>query len=125
MRKATPILFLLIYLAAATELHQILRLPVFFEHYEEHKQSNPMIDLVEFIVIPYFSGDYGDPDFGRDQQLPFKADCPEVSISLAMPPDDFPEAEARVFSLSINDILYKPLFKASSFHFAIWQPPRA
>ena len=125
MRKATSILFLLIYLAASTELHQILHLPVFFEHYGEHRQSNPTIDLVDFIVIHYFSGAYSDPDFGRDQQLPFKANCPEVSISLAMPPEDFPEAKARVFSLSTNGILYKPLFNASSFHFAIWQPPRS
>ena len=112
MRKISPILFLLIYLAAVTELHQILRLPVFFEHYVEHRQDSPTISLLA--------------DYTKDQQLPFKnATCLEVSISLAMPPDDFPETKAQVFSLSRNVVLFKSLNFHSSFHFSIWQPPRA
>ena len=126
MRKISPILFLLIYLAAVTELHQILRLPVFFEHYVEHRQDSPTISLLDFIVVHYFSGENKDADYTKDQQLPFKnATCLEVSISLAMPPDDFPETKAQVFSLSRNVVLFKSLNFHYSFHFSIWQPPRA
>lgn len=126
MRKITPILFLLIYLAAVTELHQFLRLPVFFEHYVEHKLDSPTINLIDFIVGHYFSDESKDADYGRDQQLPFKnATCLEVSISVALPPDDFPETEANVFSLSRNVVTYKSHFNATSSHFSIWQPPRA
>ena len=125
MRKVTPKLFLLIYLATATELHQFLRLPAFFEHYEEHKRASPAINLIDFIVLHYFGENSSDSDYASDRQLPFKAACLEASISLALPPDDLPETEAHVFSFSVNDVRYKPIFKASSFHFSIWQPPRA
>jgi hypothetical protein len=125
MRKVTPILFLLIYLAAATELHQFLRLPAFFEHYAEHKRVSPTINLIDFIVLHYFKGNSNDSDYTTDRQLPFKAACLEASISLALPPDDLPETEALVFSLSVNDVRYKPIFNASAFYFSIWQPPRA
>jgi len=126
MKKAPPILFLLIYLAAVTELHQIVRLPVFFEHYKEHRQHNPSISLLDFIVLHYVSSESKDADYGRDQQLPFKnATCLEVTISVAMPPDDLPETQVQVFSLSRNVMQFKSLIFPCSFHFSIWQPPRA
>lgn len=126
MKKISSILFLLIYLAAVTELHQILRLPVFFAHYEEHKLKNSSISLLDFIVIHYFGSDKKDGDYTRDQQLPFKnATCLEVSISFALPPDDLPVARAQEFSISRKVVLYKSLIFPSSFHFSIWQPPRA
>lgn len=125
MKRVFPILFLLIYLVANTELHQFVHLPVFFEHYQEHRADNPNIDLIDFVIIHYFGGNAKNADYARDQQLPFKnAKCPEVSISIAMPPEDFPEPKVLVFSLSRNVVMFKSLFKASSFHFSIWQPPR-
>jgi hypothetical protein len=103
-----------------------MRLPVFFEHYQEHRLDNPAINLIDFIVLHYFSGDMKDADYARDQQLPFKnATCPEVSISIAMPPEDLPETKAQVFILSRNVGMFTSPFNASSFHFSIWQPPRA
>lgn len=126
MKKTGSILFLLIYLVANTELHQFLRLPVLFEHYREHRQENPTISLVDFMVLHYFSGDTQDDDYARDQQLPFKSDtCPQVSLSIAMPPDDFPETTAQVFNLVQIRAVFKSSFNISSFHFSIWQPPRA
>lgn len=126
MKKISSILFLLIYLAAITELHQILRLPVFFAHYEEHKLNNPTISLFDFIALHYFGGKNKDADYARDQQLPFQnATCLEVTISIAMPPDAFPETEAKMFILPRSVVLFKSLIYPSSFHFSIWQPPRA
>jgi len=126
MRKVSPILFLLIYLVANTELHQFMRLPLFFEHYQEHRLHSPTISLLDFIVLHYFTRDQKDADYGRDQQLPFKnSNCPEVSISIALPPENFPETKVHVFSLSRNMVMFKSFFNASSFHFSIWQPPRA
>jgi hypothetical protein len=126
MRKTGAILFLLIYLVANTELHQFLRLPVLFEHYNEHRQDNPSISLVDFLMLHYFNGDNTDGDYARDQQLPFKSDtCPEISFSIAMPPDDFPETTVQVFNLTPTRVTFKSSFAISSFHFSIWQPPRA
>jgi hypothetical protein len=126
MKKTGAILFLLIYLIANTELHQFLRMPVLFEHYNEHQQDNPAISLVDFLVLHYFNGDKRDGDYARDQQLPFKSDtCPEISFSIAMPPDDFPETTVQVFNLTQARVMFKSSFTISSFHFSIWQPPRA
>lgn len=116
-------MFLLIYIGASTELHQLLRLPVFFAHYQEHKTLNPGISLAEFVVIHYL--DTKTPDYSRDQQLPFKnAKCPEVSISFALPPDAPAETQIDIVHLSRERILVKSLFIPSSVLFSIWQPPR-
>lgn len=124
MRKAGAISFLLIYLVANTELHQFMRLPVFFTHYLEHKQENSHISLLEFVVIHYL--DTKTPDYKRDQQLPFKnAKCPEVSISIALPPEVLPDTTIRSFSMSPRSVTFESPFIASSFLFTIWQPPRA
>jgi len=125
-RKAIPFLLLSIYLVASTELHQFLRLPIFFEHYQEHKELNAKIGLIDFIAIHYFNGSAKTPDYARDQQLPFKnAKCPEAAISIALPPDDLAETTLEVCFMSSNDVLFKSIFNGASFHFSIWQPPRA
>lgn len=124
MRKAGAISFLLIYLVANTELHQFMRLPAFFAHYLEHKQQNSHISLLEFVVIHYL--DTKTPDYKRDQQLPFKnAKCPEVSISIALPPEVLPDTAIPSFSMSPKSVTFESPFIASSFLFTIWQPPRA
>ena len=112
-----------VYLGASTELHQLLHLPVFFSHYHEHQTLNHSISLLDFIVIHYF--DSKTPDYTGHHQLPFKDKCPEVSLSIALPPDDIAQTEAGTFHLYTNLVLFKSLFRASSFHFSIWQPPRA
>ncbi len=126
-RKAIPFFLLSIYLVGSTELHQLLRLPVFFEHYQEHKELNVHIGLIDFIAIHYFNGNARTPDYARDQQLPFKNDkCPEATISIALPPDDLAETPVQVRrGGSRNDVLFKSVFNGTTFHFSIWQPPRA
>lgn len=124
MKRASAILFLLIYLVANTELHQFLRLPVFFVHYQEHLTENPDISLLDFIVLHYYGADANIP-FGHDSELPFKDKCPEVSLSIALPPDDISEPQPQVFTTGKKDVMFKSPFILSSFQFAIWQPPRA
>lgn len=124
MRRIGAISFLLLYLAANTEVHQLLRLPVFFTHYSEHKLVNPDISLAEFFVLHYL--DRKSPDFKGDQHLPFKnAKCPEVSLSIALPPEVIPETTLEPFTVSQKVVLFKSPFTTSSFLFTIWQPPRA
>ncbi|HEY9046495.1 MAG TPA: hypothetical protein VIN08_11395 [Ohtaekwangia sp.] len=111
-----------------TELHQVFRLPIFFEHYFEHKQQNSHISMLSFIVMHYFSGDVRDSDYERDQQLPFKHAhcCVELSgISLAVPTECFTELVARFSVLARKNVIHQPVFCSSSFQFSIWQPPRA
>ena len=124
MKRASAILFLWIYLVANTELHQFLRLPVFFIRYQEHRAENPDISLLDFIVLHYYGPD-ANITFGHDSQLPFKDKCPEVSLSIALPPEDIAEPQPQVFISDQKDVMFKSPFILSSFQFAIWQPPRA
>ncbi|HEY9005359.1 hypothetical protein [Ohtaekwangia sp.] len=128
MKRANAIALLILYLFANTELHQVFRLPVFFQHYFEHQEENPHISMLEFITLHYFSGDIRDADYERDQQLPFKHAhcCVELgSISLAVPTDYFTEPVVNFSLLSRKNVILQPLFCSSAFLFSIWQPPRA
>lgn len=124
MKQATAIFFLLIYLSAATELHQLVRLPVFIEHFKEHKSLNGSLDLLDFIVLHYVNSEHSDTE--GHQELPFNSnDCVTVALSLVILPDTSAEPPANVVCDIQAPILYSDLAFASGIHFSIWQPPRA
>jgi len=60
------------YLAAATPLMELFKLPILIEHYCEHQQESPDISVAEFLFLHYFNGNPRDADYDRDMQLPFK-----------------------------------------------------
>jgi len=53
MRKIGVIFFLLIYLFSSTELAELLRLDVLFEHYDEHKDESSQISFSNFLYMHY------------------------------------------------------------------------
>lgn len=123
MRKIAALSFLLIYLSVNTELHQVFRLPVFFEHYFEHKKANENITFFNFIALHY-SGDAVQHD-NRDHELPFNNNhCDELLISIALPPDNFFESVINEFPVVDISIVRSSPFIPSSVLFSIWQPPR-
>lgn len=126
MSRVSAIGFLIIYLTANTELHQFLRLPVFFDHLKEHRQETPELDLFSFIDLHYFSGNPKDADHDRDEQLPFKSnDCVTAPSSLAiLTVISFDRLKVSHTTISKSSI-YKSPFNPSAFQFTIWQPPRA
>jgi hypothetical protein len=124
MRQATALFFLLIYLSAATELHQLVRLPVFIAHFKEHKSLNGSLNLLDFIALHYFDSEHtNDQDH---QELPFNSnDCVAVALSLVVLPDNSSEPPVNLVGSIEAPILYSDLSFASRIHFSIWQPPRA
>lgn len=124
MKQTAALFFLLIYLSAATELHQLVRLPVFIEHFKEHKSLNGSLGLLDFIALHYFNSEHTDAE--AHQELPFNSnDCLAVSLSLVILPDSSSEPPANVVCAIKAPILYSDLAFASRIHFSIWQPPRA
>ena len=124
MKQDTAIFFLLIYLSAGTELHQLVRLPVFIEHFKEHKSLNGSLGLLDFIALHYFNSDHTDAE--AHQELPFNSnDCVAVALSLVILPNNSSEPPANAVSAIQVPILYSDLAFASRIHFSIWQPPRA
>jgi hypothetical protein len=125
MKQTKAIALLLLYLLVNTELHQMLSLPVLFEHYQEHKQGNKDISILSFITMHYSSETKGSDD-QHHQQLPFKGKhCEEVTTSIFLPTDNLSPLMSNTFNSSEKTTIYKSPFNSSSFHFTIWQPPRA
>lgn len=124
MKQATAIFFLLIYLSAATELHQLVRLPVLIEHFKEHKNLNGSLGLLDFIVLHYVNSEHANAE--DQHELPFNSnDCIAVALSLVILPDISSEPPANAVSDIQAPMLYPDLVFASCIHFSIWQPPRA
>ncbi|HLP93721.1 MAG TPA: hypothetical protein VK168_06770 [Saprospiraceae bacterium] len=126
MRKIAASFFLALYLLANTEMHELVKLGAFVQHYTQHKSDNPELGLVEFIVIHYFSGNVKDADYAEDMQLPFKVlDCassapthviPQPFCLYLMPPVSQESSALPIYDQS----------KLPSSHLSdIWQPPKA
>jgi hypothetical protein len=87
MRKKSALFFLFIYLFSTTEAHQLLKLPIVFQHYAEHQLEDKNISFIEFLDIHYMHGSPSDADYDRDMQLPFKSSVDCISnISFASVP---------------------------------------
>ncbi|MBN8678693.1 MAG: hypothetical protein J0M29_10745 [Chitinophagales bacterium] len=126
MRKAAASFFLALYLLANTEMHELVKFGVFVQHFAQHKSENPDMDLMEFVIIHYFSGNVKDADYAQDMQLPFKAlDC-----SSSAPTCLIPQPVHFYLTLPVSkETSTLPIYdqsKLPSSHLAdIWQPPKA
>ena len=126
MRKRIAILFLSIYLCSTTEVHELLKIPVVFQHFIEHQQEDPQISVVQFLQIHYLQGNVKDKDYERDMQLPFKT-AGEFFASSATP---FVPLNAQIDiqypdqDILINWSLHQPAYIFSAYQVNIWQPPK-
>ena len=126
LKKLLTIFLLIMYLFSTTEAHQLLKLPVVFEHYAEHKTENSNISFLEFLDMHYMHGNPNDKDRDRDMQLPFKTSdycaCAVTAfVSLIQQisignPDKIINLQYRIPK---ND------FINSSYLSNIWQPPKS
>ncbi|MFY8025179.1 MAG: hypothetical protein ACOVNO_07515 [Sediminibacterium sp.] len=126
MRKRIAILFLSIYLCSTTEAHELLKIPVVFQHFIEHQQEDPQISVIQFLHIHYLQGDVKDKDYDRDMQLPFKT-AGEFFASSATP---FVPLNAQIviqYPEDANNIVWSQQttpFLFSAYQVNIWQPPK-
>jgi len=126
MRRLAASLLLFAYLFANTELHELAKIGAFMEHYAQHQKEDKDLNLLDFIVLHYFSGNVVDDDYAEDMQLPFKtADCnnssPTITISL---PDIF-VSQPAIFLESAGLPAYDQSVLPTSHSADIWQPPKA
>jgi|GEM_PF-68687 len=86
LKKLISIFVALTLLIFSTELQELLKLPLLFQHYYEHKAINEEITFVRYLADHYNSIPHTDNDEDRDNQLPFKSeDKNSVLTSLAIP----------------------------------------
>lgn len=126
MKRSFAIGFLVIFLLANTELHQLLRMPVLILHFQEHQSINAEIDFLAFLSLHYTSSE-SHSSSKHDQQLPFKGQhtCSEVSLTIA----DIPATIVELSSKKIEDSkthtsFYEEFFTTTTL-LSIWQPPKA
>jgi len=126
MKRTLAIFFLSVYLLATTEAGELFKLPVIFQHYQEHQLLTQELTFLQFLDIHYMHGSPRDADYDRDMQLPFKT-CDHSTIVTAncvMPSPVF--IMERKVHLSAKQPILPYTNPDYSYHFlaSIWQPPR-
>ncbi|WDF54249.1 hypothetical protein [Mucilaginibacter sp. KACC 22063] len=126
MKKLTAILLLTVFLFSTTELHQLLKLPMVFEHFAEHRKENKSISFLQFLDMHYMHGSPRDKDYSEDMKLPFKtADNCMAAISPVVVPQVLPALTFPVIYSAETKL--EPLnsgFNYSVYLSGIWQPPK-
>ena len=126
MKKASAILFLTIYLLSTMAAQQLMKLPVVFQHYNEHKQEDKSISVLRFLAIHYLHGSPKDKDYDRDMQLPFKTsgDCVS-SIAIAFVSLIVPFTINKPVEITEKkNYIVLDQYILSSYLASIWQPPK-
>ncbi|MES2810137.1 MAG: hypothetical protein V4619_16010 [Bacteroidota bacterium] len=72
MKKVLLYLLLFVVTAETSELDQLAKLPILFQHFAEHQQRDSSVSLMQFLSMHYWGDDMNDNDNDRDMQLPFK-----------------------------------------------------
>lgn len=128
MKKYFSIALLFIYSFSVFQLNEYLKLPVLVEHFYEHQQENPKLDIFSFFINHYSLENNQPKDTGKDNKLPFKSH------------NDTCCSNANVYFLNqIQNIVFenKSFFRSfkkpnfgftftfiSKFNSTIWQPPK-
>lgn len=123
MKKLLAIFFLSLYLFSTTELFQLLKLPILFEHFVEHKAQDNM--SFTGYLIHHYGGHEPDADWETDMKLPFMQLSEVFSLSASVTPffasfhfsrGVAPQTKC-FFPLQDDDLL-------SCYLNTIWQPPK-
>lgn len=120
-------MFLSIYLCTVTEAHELLKLPVIFQHFIEHQSEDKNITIFQFLKIHYGQDDVQDDDYARDMQLPFKTagEFFASSVTAFVPLNSI---IVLSYPTTISDNQWKghgSLKFHSNYQVNIWQPPKS
>ncbi|SDL55639.1 hypothetical protein SAMN04487898_12090 [Pedobacter sp. ok626] len=104
-----------------------MKLPIFFDHYAEHKILSPNISFFDFLTMHYVNDNAKDIDHERDMQLPFKASNNfSAPITLAFIPDSTVSFHLNSLQITSSKIyISDDYFIPSDFMPGIWQPPKS
>lgn len=126
LKKRITFTILLLYLFSATEFRELIKLPVLFQHFNEHKQLNQNLSFFGFVYDHYNSIPHTDNDQERDDQLPFK----NIDMSSFLTPA-IPVSTLNYFEKAVRIIVKNDLFDYTEGHIPgpdsgkIWQPPKS
>lgn len=113
LKRVITILLIFIYLVSFTEIKDVLKLPSFIEHYQEHKANNSKLSIVNFLASHYFGNSKeGSKHTDDDSKLPFKAH--DISCYTTIIIQDLPK------TFELKYIFPKKIFekKTQNFHYS-------
>ncbi len=125
MKRLAGILMLGIYMLSFMELHNLLRIPVFIAHFQEHQEKDESTTLWGFFREHYVGPVVVDDDYDRDQQLPFRdADCCIAILSYNCECSTTSYEIIRPDTLAKEFALYRERSKRILPPYDFFQPPR-
>nr|WP_068891122.1 hypothetical protein [Pedobacter panaciterrae] len=125
MKKLISILITFVLLIFSTELRELIKLPLLFQHYFEHKAINKDITFAIYLFDHYNSIPHTDDDEDRDNQLPFKsADQKFVLTSPAIPTSNRFVIRLLTPVVLSRSSIYKENHIPPPFLGRVWQPPK-
>lgn len=106
---------------------ELVKLPVLFQHYSEHKQLDEQIGMLDYLAMHYLGKDHNDNDQKRDADLPFKSIklqhsitftylLPQVSEHLTSDSSIFIEKISDRLKNLISDPHFQTLFKPPLYY---------
>lgn len=122
MKNITSIVLLFLYLSTFTEMHQVMRLPILFAHYQEHLSQKGDIGFLDYLSSHYLDDSHED---NRHQDLPFKyKHCEILHLVIAVVPFPGPSAFVSFSLWNQPRVSYEPQFHYQFAIASVWQPPR-
>lgn len=123
MRRYLLIISSVLFLNCTSELHQLFRIPLLFQHFRDHQAEDPLITFSGFLKLHYTGQHPADNDDNEDNQLPFKypGNSQHTDPPLAFEKDT--DADPVVYQSTIIAILH-PEGNTCKRSFSIFRPPR-
>jgi hypothetical protein len=126
LKKITAISLLVVFLAAYTEIGQLLKLPVLLHHYLEHHENDAATTFADFLHHHYNEENSHPSHNNEHSKLPFKSQNMGVSQgSFAYLPVVFESRKDIVFTVKQQPAFFNISFNVSSHLSKIWQPPKS
>jgi len=126
LKKRITFIILVLYLFSTTAFREILKLPVLFQHFNEHKQLNHNLSFFGFVYDHYNSVPHTDNDQKRDCQLPFKTIDMSGFLTPAIPVSQLNNFEKAVRIIIRNDTFqYTEGYIPGPDGGKIFQPPKS
>lgn len=125
MRQWIAIILLGLFTFSGTEVHQLLKLPMLFQHYAEH-QAEGRMDWLNFLAEHYLHERHHHASDDHHHELPFHCDhhCGAQTIQAQLA-DRTASAIPLPSALDVELIATEDRIPLLDGPADIWQPPRA
>lgn len=107
------------------DLLELTKIPELLKHFEDHKQENPSITLLEFLHLHYADSHHANQDRPLHQKLPFSKHNQQHSVSLQVIQsfEEIKSSQNLTLLRKIEFVLYSERTWIT-LPSTVWQPPR-